>query len=207
MEFPDNVIDSAINLPEDRASLLKRTLKHELGHFIAAHAYGRSPQKITIERDYSGGGAEVQLIKSINTIECMIEYARTRVIILYSGVIAESIVQGKIYNKTACELLGKNGKNDYYKAREVLQILRNIQHGECNENEAEKQINKISNKLWDLSIIFIAQNTNIIDVNLGNIFCRLNDLCILQKYVIDKTLIDVSRVVPITPPDDYWLDN
>jgi len=130
---------------------------HEAGHCIIAKKLGFKTEGLTLllEDTYGAhiGKAMIKLFEPCSTIDELIDYLNRRIIVLFSGVIAENIIDGKIDNAQAIESLQKNGVNDYAKASELIHILNNL----TLVNPKNTQDN-----LWRESIDLVEQNYNVI---------------------------------------------
>lgn len=162
---------------------LAKTLRHELGHWVAAKQFGFGVGNISIRfipltRFECEGSALIFPDKAITTISEMVEYSRARVTILYAGVIAGSIeldanTQKFIINDNALQAdYDHLGRSDNQKAIEHCYILKNILHPdetpfegelkvvkECAE-EAEKFVNSKIDLIHNVAHRLIGYNNN-----------------------------------------------
>lgn len=140
-----------------RETVLK-VARHEVGHMIAAKVVGFKTGGITIEltdnRGAYKGGAEIILPRPVTSLEEAGSYISDRVVVLWAGALAESVKDGKADQDAACACLNSGGGIlDHGKARELLNLLRNIRFPSAQTDE-EKQagLTAIENEVWARAI-------------------------------------------------------
>jgi hypothetical protein len=145
--------------------------QHEVAHYIVAKLLGFNvgaiSLKVTHIHEGHDGTAEITLYRGLKSLQETQEYLKKRIIVLYAGVLGESLSSGKINDEYAVEELNKGGKSDFDKCRELLQILNNITHTEAiDEEEADRNLKKINDDLWGKAVEMVEQEHEII-VELG----------------------------------------
>lgn len=146
---------------------LGRIGKHEAAHYVAAKKLGFKTGDLSLELTHLGeghnGGSEIILSKDLNDINDVISYLRNRITVLYSGVLGESLSQGKVDNEYACGELNRGAVNDFAKCRELLQILNNICNSNSNDQEAQNNLQLINDELWKLATELVENENQIIE--------------------------------------------
>ncbi|SLM30784.1 hypothetical protein MTBBW1_2410002 [Desulfamplus magnetovallimortis] len=155
------------NLLIDRLNT-NRVALHEVGHYIIARVLGFRTQgiKVNLNDSENEAASGIILVKPLVSTQEIINYLEKRVQVLFSGALSEAIVNGKVDEDKACVCLKKNGKDDYSKARELIQLLRNIIYlDNCSDlsmKDTDQQIQQISDALWEKAIMHVeSEYTNI----------------------------------------------
>lgn len=85
---------------------------------------------------------------------------------LYAGVLAESLSNGKVRNDFAVDELEKGGAtNDNKGIRELVRILRGITNGAppSDDNKTEKQFRLLTNPIWAETTDIVEKNNELIE--------------------------------------------
>jgi hypothetical protein len=115
------------------------TLVHELGHWLMAKKVGfpTGQLEVTVEFSPTGtfvsGSATIFLQKPIKNFRNVQDYIEKRIAVLGGGALAESYLTcppGVDRIDHFKRVLGSNGENDYAKADEHMNLLRNIIHAD-----------------------------------------------------------------------------
>src|ERR1700690_399531 len=135
--------------------------RHEVAHYIIAKKLGFETGSISLEVTHIPeghlAGAEITLFKNLDSIENVTSYIKRRVVILYAGVLGESLEKGIVNEKYACDELNKGAANDFAKCRELLQILNNITSSASSKEEANANLQSINNELWSEAIKLVQE--------------------------------------------------
>ena len=156
-----------MNISADRRQELVKIGKHEAAHYVAAKKLGFETGDLSLELTHMheghNGGSEIILSKDLKDIDDVVRYLRDRIVILYSGVLGESLNNGKVDNEYACEELNKGATNDDTKCRELLQILNNICFSSSTYEEAQNNLQAINDELWNIAADIVQDENDIIE--------------------------------------------
>lgn len=147
--------------------------QHEVGHYITARVLGFKTGAITLViHDLNGahcGGTEIVPCCGLRNLQSIEDYLERRITVLYAGALAESLSKGKIDNNYAINLMRHGGsQNDYAKARELIQTLRNIRFPDTiAEEDVQKELDVLDNQLWNKAADIVLAESAIIE-GLGN---------------------------------------
>jgi hypothetical protein len=179
--------------------------QHEVAHYIVAKLLGFNVGAISLKVTHihqgHDAGSEITLYNGLKNLFDTQEYLKKRIIVLYAGVLGESLSSGKINIEYAVAELHKGGKSDYDKCRELLQILNNITYPEAKDDgESTQNLKKISDELWEKAAGMVEQEHEIIVgigtrlaygvEHVGHIFelsnDEINNLQAIQKRLFEK---------------------
>lgn len=152
-----------------RSSTCLRIAQHEVGHYIAARIMGFKPGAISITIiDLNGAhdaSSELTTANALYDKQSILDFLHRRVVVLYSGVLAEALTKGSIDEKLAhINLTTRGGVRDYDKVRELLQLARNIEYPEAvEEPELQSGLTAISKRLWDQAVCLVEEECKIIE--------------------------------------------
>lgn len=192
--------------PGYRSTTCMRIGQHEVGHYIAARLLGFKPGAISVTitdlHDGHNASAEVITACALSDKQSIIDYLNRRVIVLYSGVLAESLVDGIVVEEIAHESLAtKGGIRDQDKAKELLQLLRNIEYPEAVGDEAlQEGLTTINKRLWDKATILVQEEHVIIvgicrrlisEIKYTNTPCELRESELDNMTAIKQRLANV----------------
>lgn len=147
--------------------------QHEAGHYIVARVLGFRTGSISLTiTDLSGGhraGSEIIPACALSGDESIVDYLERRVIVLYSGALAESISNGQLDNDSALKSIRTGGgMRDYDKARELIQLIRNLKYqSAATEEEIQNGLDLIDNELWNRAAA-IVETEHLLIVGLGS---------------------------------------
>jgi hypothetical protein len=154
--------------PHHRRTLIP-IAQHEVGHYIAARVLGFKTGAISlVVFDFTGahrGGAEIIPCCGLRDVRSIDDYLERRITVLYSGALAESLSKGQVDNNYAINAMRHGGsQNDYAKARELIQTLRNIRFPDTiTEEEVQKNLDVIGNQLWNKAAGIVLAESAIIE--------------------------------------------
>ncbi|MEK8047089.1 hypothetical protein [Ideonella margarita] len=137
---------------------------HEAGHWVIAQAVGFEVDDITVTLFKDGkhitasGSATVFPRLEIKSVEAVEEYLVKRIVVLFSGVISESIAIENRNEFTARELLKTNGIDDARSANELLQILRGVRFPGRITIDESRQLAEVQTECWQLANALIEEN-------------------------------------------------
>jgi hypothetical protein len=153
---------------EDRRRIMP-VAQHEAGHFVAARVLGFRTVSISVEMLPNGGhngGAEITLSEPLQSLGETMVYLRRRVQVLYAGALAQTLRENaprvQADQEQACKFLKAGGaEQDYAKARELMRVLRNIQHSDTeatDEKLSDEQLAQIERDLWAGVVNIVEEN-------------------------------------------------
>lgn len=149
--------------------MICRIGQHETGHYISARILGFKTGSITLTiTDLLGGhSAASELVPAcvLSGDQSIINYLERRVTVLYSGALAESLSKGILDNNFALKSIRSGGGlRDYDKARELIQLLRNIKSPNADmEEEIQLGLDAIDNDLWNRAAAIVEAEYMIIE--------------------------------------------
>jgi hypothetical protein len=149
--------------------MLMPIAQHEVGHYITARVVGFKTGAISlVVFDFIGGhrgGAEIIPCCGLRNMQSIEDYLEHRITVLYSGALAESLSKGQLNNDYAINAMRQGGaQNDYAKARELIQTLRNIRFPDTTtEEEVQKNLDVIDNELWNKAADIVLAESAIIE--------------------------------------------
>ncbi len=134
---------------------------HEMAHYVVARALGfeTGGVSLTVSMDLSHrGGATITLARPIVSMQGMKAYLQARVIILFAGVMGQTLITRRAAGKRVDKahalaiLRGEFGaEKDYAKIRELRHLLRNIEHPGTDAGSSRllaAELKAINDHLW-----------------------------------------------------------
>jgi len=121
--------------------------------------------------------------------------------VLYAGVLSESLSRaGHVDEEDANRFLLEGGQHDFAKARELLQILRNIRFPEAGSvSDMNSDLDGINKELWNKASTLVEQDYELIMGLGGRIVSELK--MIGQEYVLSEAeLENTPAVIKRFPP-------
>jgi hypothetical protein len=203
-------------LPPHRRELARKVAQHEMGHYVVAHLLGFQTGDVSIEiiGPINGhrGAAAVILAEPMHTLEDVGCYIRRCIQVLYAGAFAETLPPRQspmksVNHQEAMIIIGTPGsgaEQDAAKARELIRILRNIQHAEEgveSSSDVEQQLQAISDELWENALDLVQRHADLIIGLAGNLSDRVKrtnemvvlDASYLENFSAIKALVPVSE--------------
>ncbi|MDM8541933.1 hypothetical protein QUF90_12670 [Desulfococcaceae bacterium HSG9] len=141
---------------------------HEAGHYIASRLLGfkAGSLKFKILGVYGEhvGGSRIEPIRSLYSVNDILNYLEARVQILYAGALAESLSGRKVDEDIAVNILEEGGgQNDFAKARELIHVIRNIRYPNSTDKlDLKKGLDKINDELWDKAKLLVEEEHHLI---------------------------------------------
>ncbi|MDQ6967107.1 MAG: hypothetical protein Q9M14_00310 [Mariprofundaceae bacterium] len=184
-------------LPSHLRSIAKLVSRHEIGHLIVARVLGFKTGDITITVigpiDGYKGGSEITLSQPLSSVDEVLKYSKNRVQTLFAGALAESLDKsGKVNLEYANKCLNGDAKNDFAKARELLQIIRNIKYpNDIIEVEMNKHLNMISDDLWEKAILRVESDCELIE--------GLSDRLASEVHAVNTEVRLTAKAIDETP--------
>ena len=134
---------------------------HEMGHYVVARALGfeTGGVSLTVTMDLRHkGGASINLVRSISSMEAMKEYLEARMMVLFAGAMAQTFTSAHVgekrvdKSKVAAILKGALGaERDDAKIRELRHLLRNITYPNTDLASSDcvtAELKAINDRLW-----------------------------------------------------------
>jgi hypothetical protein len=153
-----------------------RTLaQHEMGHYVLARVMGFGTGEVTLELigdNGHKGGSAIFLDQPTNDIEALANYLKRRIIVLFAGVLAETLsprhdTRNRGVNQSkASEIFHSpflGAVQDNARVSEALMLLRNVQsRTPCSEQEVDREMTEIGNLMWARAISLVEQFEDVI---------------------------------------------
>jgi hypothetical protein len=128
-------------------------LRHEAGHMIVAKLLGFKTGGLSYKSSHAG--AELTIEPKLPDLSAVSAFIRRRVVVLYAGVLAESLKGGEIDNDRALQLIrGPEAADDYSKARELVRVLAGTA---CGEGDYQELLNKFDSQLWNQAAALVKK--------------------------------------------------
>ncbi|WP_030129990.1 peptidase M41 [Pseudomonas sp. QTF5] len=134
---------------------------HEMGHYVVARALGFETGDVTLKVTMGlthHGGASITLARSISSIEAMKEHLERRMMVLFAGAMAQTLLSKhspkKHVNEQAAGVILKGefgAEQDYAKIRELRHLLRNIAYPDTDTASSERitaELKEITDRVW-----------------------------------------------------------
>lgn len=134
---------------------------HEMGHYVVAHALGFETGGVTLTVTMDlrhKGGATINLVRPISSMDAMRAYLEARIIMLFAGAMAQTLPSAPVGAKrvdlsdAAAILNGALGaERDDAKIRELRHLLRNITYpdtGLTSPDRIATELKAINDRLW-----------------------------------------------------------
>lgn len=197
-----------MHLPKNLRSLVTRVSRHEAGHFVIAKALGFRTGDVSIKLLDSRGGhvgsSGIILAASLSTTVEVSEYLRSRTKVLYSGVLSEAMIDGVIRNDDAVKFARSGGAVDYAKARELVHLIKNIEHGApANDEEDQVQLSELDIDLWNAAAQLVVQERECIEAVGSRLASKVQS--INQEYCLRddelRSIPELMKRFATTKPD------
>ena len=134
---------------------------HEMGHYVVARALGFETGGVTLTVTMDlrhKGGATINLVRPISSMDAMRAYLEARIIMLFAGAMAQTLPSAPVGAKrvdlsdAAAILNGAHGaEQDDAKIRELRHLLRNITYpdtGLASSDRIATELKAINDCLW-----------------------------------------------------------
>ncbi|MGY3445531.1 hypothetical protein [Bradyrhizobium sp. USDA 4473] len=132
-------LPNGATLPPERKPI--EILRHESGHLVIGRVLGFEYTGMVYEKTHAGARSDQKPIFS--ELAQVSAYLKLRIIVLYAGVMAESLNQGKVQNDQAIKLAnGYQGSDDHQKVSEYSRIVAGIDCGDRPFDEVWKDTEK-----------------------------------------------------------------
>ena len=147
---------------------LENIILHEAGHYVIAKNFGFHANEIKIGLLYQGGQFDCYVLtntaRKLQNLATIERFLEERILTLFSGVMAEALIEGKVYNETARTALESyGGRNDEGKISELIHLLSNIRHANlADEAEFKEAPAAIIKKLWDKALALVEDKQEVI---------------------------------------------
>ena len=134
---------------------------HEMGHYVVARALGFTTGGVTLSVTMDlrhKGGATINLVRPISSMDAMRAYLEARIIMLFAGAMAQTLPSASVGAKrvdlsdAAAILNGALGaERDDAKIRELRHLLRNITYPDTDLASSDRiatELKAINDCLW-----------------------------------------------------------
>ena len=134
---------------------------HEMGHYVVARALGFETGDVTLTVTMDlrhKGGATINLVRPISSMDAMRAYLEARIIMLFAGAMAQTLPSAPVGAKrvdlsdAAAILNGALGaERDDAKIRELRHLLRNITYPDTDLASSDRiatELKAINDCLW-----------------------------------------------------------
>lgn len=148
---------------------------------------------VTIFNPSKGGhsaGAVTFLNVDLSDTANVLNYLRGRVLSLYAGVLAQALGfgTGVIDHEKATQYLKEGGNTDHAKVRELVNMIRNIEHGaEENASTCNEQLAAIDLEMWNEASKLVAQEHKLIEGLGANLAQRVTHADV--EYTLEEAAI------------------
>jgi len=155
--------------PLYRNTVVRKIAKHELGHYIIARVLGFRTGDIAITIfDMNGGheaGSEIIPAQPLACDPSIMGYLERRVTVLYAGTLAETLMNGKVNHDEAIKIVKSlGGARDYDKARELIQLWRNLKYPEAETpDEIQAGLTELDLLVWNRAADIVEQEQELIE--------------------------------------------
>jgi hypothetical protein len=169
-------------------------VRHECGHLIIAKALGFRTGAIVL--NVTQAHAELDIIPSCGTLAETEEFIERRVMVLYAGVVAQSLQNKQIVPQVCTDLLKTTALDDWRKIQEYVRLLAGIKHPGC------KTADEFAPKLKDVDDYIANKAGEIVDkrkeliLSLCNFFFQRRMAALKvrnhpsEKFVVTRDEID-----------------
>lgn len=118
----------------------REVFQHELGHWIAAWHKKQRPGSIVISANQ--GSSETDLVPIANSLDEMRQYLEGRLIVLWSGMVAEAMMFDK--RDALSDLAATTAANDHAKIRELTRVCAGIEApSNCTDAVFQKRLDRV----------------------------------------------------------------
>ena len=134
---------------------------HEMGHYVVARALGFTTGGVTLSVTMDlrhKGGATINLVRPISSMDAMRAYLEARIIMLFAGAMAQTLPSAPVgakrvdLSEAAAILNGALGaERDDAKIRELRHLLRNITYPDTDLASSDRiatELKAINDCLW-----------------------------------------------------------
>jgi hypothetical protein len=142
--------------------------RHEAGHHVVARLSSFRVGSIRLQVDLFGGRrsghSEVILASAVKCMAEVGNYLEKRVKILYAGAAAEALKGKRVDQTSAIEILhNAGGESDWARARDCVQLLRNIRSPQTTTNdEIQHQLDELDQMLWSETVEMVERCAEVI---------------------------------------------
>lgn len=154
--------------PGDR-DRIHRICRHELGHFLVARETGFNTGGLSFSFapmiGHRGGSSIDPSKTGIATITNIVELLESRILVLYAGVIAESIDDVGNYDQAYAFNEWRNGGaiQDYALINELALVLRSVLHpGTMDKPAIIEELNDVNTRLAQKAFDMVLENNALI---------------------------------------------
>ncbi|ESX79984.1 M50 family metallopeptidase [Mesorhizobium sp. LSHC414A00] len=144
------------------------TARHEFGHYVVARILGFGTGGVSVGRELlptSGAGhVGILLMQPLRSLDDVVRYSRDRIKVAFAGVAASELRDGIVdQDQATVQLTNGGGKDDYSKAVEHVNVLRNILHPNSDAILAEGEIKALCDELSDETIAIVEKEHKLIE--------------------------------------------
>ena len=154
---------------------------HEVAHHIVARELGFAVEDIEVVVTFEGGhrgGATVVLGIPLYEKNDVIDYLRKRVQILFAGVLAQKLHNGKVDVDAAIDetYVKEWAEADFSKARELVNLLRNISYpNDDSDDENQEHLDQIWKELINKSVAIVEDCSDMI-IGISGHFLEMDEM-------------------------------
>jgi len=198
---------------------------HEMGHYVVARALGfeTGGVTLTVTKDLRHqGGASINLVRSITSMDAMKEHLEARMMVLLAGAMAQTLpskplAAKRVDKRQATAILkGEQGaEQDYAKVRELQHLLRNILYPDTDPASSERiaaQLKAMTDRVWDRTQQIIEDQAGTIAELAGAL---VDGMVIVEQWgraadtyevVLTGQMLERLRAVQAIPSLRVWTD-
>ena len=128
-------------IPEDQRPFVLQKCRHEFGHYVIAKVLGfRTGDlsfRLTSLNGHHVGSSEVMVQTSTPDVPSILAYLERRIVVLYSGAMAEATSAQDVSMRLAKDIFARGGaEGDMVKIEELIAVHLNISQPDAMEDEA-----------------------------------------------------------------------
>jgi hypothetical protein len=133
-------------------------LRHESGHLVIGRVLGFECTGMVFEKTHAGAQSNQ---KPIFSEQAQVSaYLKMRIVVLYAGVLAESLNQGKVQNDQAIKLAnGYQGSDDHQKVSEYSRIVAGI---DCGDRAFDEVWKETESEAWNRATDLVEKYAKLI---------------------------------------------
>jgi hypothetical protein len=128
-------------------------LRHEAGHMVVARLLGFETKELQYKKLHAG--ACIIIDPKLPDLAAVSAYIRRRATVLYAGVLAEALKEGKVVNEKALEFIrSEENVADCKRASELIHVLAGIERSDENHQDV---LDRIDGEVWNGAAMLVEK--------------------------------------------------